>query len=181
MSGSPVVLRVVFSRTANRELRLADSSFSIVDNKLMRCSSFMQCSFLCRSLCGRRCFAAPAHALQRRVRSQIILWRGSHCASIEAPLLVTESGSKSRRPKTGTYSRFPNFVYSFWYHFWYPQVGPRKHNAFYHLEGPTFAAGGLFFLSLPHNASQPEFINALDSNRPRTRSQICYWSNVEHK
>ena len=59
MSGGPVVLRVVFSRTASRELRLADSSFL----------SWITSSCAAAALCSARFFAV-------------------HCAGVDVSLLL---------------------------------------------------------------------------------------------
>ena len=37
----------------------------------------------------------------------------------------TKNDAKSRRQKTGTYYRYPNFVYGFLNHFRYPVMGPQ--------------------------------------------------------
>ena len=113
-------------RHANRGLRLGDASF--LNRGFATCApqQFLPRSFLGRPFSKCRCLAAPSRALQKRAWSQLLLWRASFYAPIEAPVAVTESGSGSRRQNSGTYSRYPFFVYGFLDHFWYPQVGPAK-------------------------------------------------------
>ena len=88
---------------------------------------------------------SPARSAHN-TRSQLLLWGDSYRASIEAPFLVTENGSESRRQNSGTYSRYPNFVYGFLKSFMVPTSGPQKTMPFKMLVDVGFASGVLLLL-----------------------------------